>query len=42
MVRNCFYGIGLSNIIHRYKLLGKEEVEVIENGLAFIVKIPMI
>ncbi|MEI6507598.1 MAG: histidine kinase [Bacteroidota bacterium] len=35
-------GIGLSNIIHRYKLLGKEEVEVIENGLAFIVKIPMI
>ena len=35
-------GIGLDNIRNRYKLLGNEQVEVVENGSDFTVSIPLI
>jgi len=35
-------GIGLSNIIHRYKFLSTGQIEIIENGKEFIVKIPLL
>lgn len=35
-------GIGLNNIVHRYSLLTKQEVEITDDGIQFIVALPLI
>lgn len=35
-------GIGLSNIVHRYSFLTKDEVEIIDDGEIFMVSLPLI